>query len=583
MNLHGRVWGVLLTAVLCLAGSAVCRGVTAGTEVSERRLALIRQAVQEELAKQGFEAGVFGLTKAVLAEFFRQEPDCPAGVTLAEPVTEAECREAARQVHREVVAKNRPDLDKAAIEAEAAKLFPVYAEGDIVEVEFQPNPARRDRVRGPYQGRTPNAVVIGRRQIMVVDIAAVKGNEALLLMLDATRSGELRKAYVDGKVNAYNEEKEKYSESVRLVARREQYLLGAQRNEERGYVFLDGAWRSVRDAVPIVIEAERSARLAEQRRQVEQAAAAALKEATAVAAAEVAIAARGASAPAGDPQAELAELNARIEAEKQRASESVASADTSGETTAVSPEGPEHRTSAASATVAIAEEDGGVTWVVVAVVLLFVLATAGFFAYTFMRQRAARDPRKFFEGHGRLERNFWALADADPEHFKYVAYRFPTMEDARAALLHLSFISEGPGNQLRSSRELEFGLYPHQDKWVCFVGGTDMHYALWREASAILPELPQAEYFRVSTAPDVQLEVPDIEQLLRDEALSIEHVENREGVGDDFSQYYVYRAPDKKGALDFLKRANVSEAGVHVVVQTPEGTWGKDENGIYEE
>jgi len=582
-DLRRRVWGALLTALLCVAGSGVCRGVTAGSEVTERRLGLIRKLVQEELDRQGPDAGVFGVSKAVLTEFFKQEPDCPSGVTLAEPTTEEECREAARQLAKELVAKRFPDLDEAAIAAEAAKKFPVFAEGDIVEVDFRLNPARPEHIRGPYEGRTANSVVIGRRQIMVADIAAIKGNEALLAMFDAARSEQLRREYVDGKINGYTEAKEKYSESVRAAARRNCYLKGTQQNEERGYVFLDGTWRGVRDAVPLVLEAERTARLAERKRRAEEAAAALQKEAAAVSVAETAVSVLGPSTLAVDPEAELADLTARMAARKtepQGEAPAENEAKTGG-TEASAGTGPSTPVPA-PVELAPAPDEGGLPWVLIVVLAIFVLGSAGGVAFAFMRQRA-RDPHKFFESHGRLERNFWALAEADPAHFKYVAYRFPTMEEARGALLHLSFISEGPDGQLKCSRELEFGFYSHQGKWVSFVGGADMHYALWREASAILPELPQAEYFRVSTAPEVQLEVPDIEQLLRDEALNIEHVGNREGEGDDYSQYYVYRASDKRSALEFLKRANVSEAGVHVVVETPEGTWGKDENGIYEE
>jgi hypothetical protein len=304
----------------------------------------------------------------------------------------------------------------------------------------------------------------------------------------------------------------------------------------------------------------------------------------ALAVAETAVAGLGRSTLAVDPQAELAALNARLEAERKKAAEEspLDTTETPTEPEGAAPGATPGAGPSGQAAAGPADEGGGLPALFIVIIALFVLGTLGGAVFALTRRRA-RDPRKFFEGQGRLQRNFWALADADPEHFKYVAYRFPTMDEARGALLQLSFISEGPDNQLRCSRELEFGFYPHQDRWVSFVGGTDMHYALWREASAVLPELPQAEYFRVSTAPEVKLEVPDIGQLLRDEALKIEHVENREGEGDDFSQYYVYRAPDKQSALEFLKRANVSEAGVHVVVQTPDGTWGKDENGIYEE
>jgi hypothetical protein len=565
---------------------APCRGITEGTEVSARRLALIQRLVAERFAQDGLDAGVFSIAKSVLAEFFKAEPTCPAALTLADPVTEDECRQAARQMARDLVAKKFPDLDAAALEAEAAKQFPVYAEGDIVEVEFQLNPARRERLRGPYEGRTPTYVIIGRRQIMLADLAVVEGNEAQILMFDLQRSTELRRNYIDQKTQAYTEARDKYSESVRQIARREHYRRGAEQNEERGYVFLDGSWGSVRDAVPKIIETERTRLQAEQQRRAEAAAAAVQQEAAALVAAESAAADLGSPTRWRDPAGELADQNARAEAERKRVA-AAAEEEQRKQAEAARLKAEEEARQAApaassSAAAQTQEAEGGLPWLFIAIAAVVVLVAAGGVGFALMRRRS-RDPAKFFEGKGRVQRDFWAMADADPERFKYVAYMFPTQQEAQDALLQLSFITEGSGGQLKCSREVQFGSYTHHGKFVAFVGGNDLHYALWREASAVLPELPNAEYFRVSEAPGVMLEIPDIEQLLRDENLKVEHVENREGEGKDYSQYYVYRAPDKQNALEFLKRARVTEAGVHVIVQTPEGTWGKDENGIYQE
>jgi hypothetical protein len=219
---------------------------------------------------------------------------------------------------------------------------------------------------------------------------------------------------------------------------------------------------------------------------------------------------------------------------------------------------------------------------IIGVVVLGAIGGIGFWIWK-SKQGAASQAQKFFKGRGKLQKDFWSMAEEDPDNFKYVAYRFPTIEEARKALVQLSYITEATGGELKCLKDILFGFYPHQEKFVSFVGGPALHYALWREASAIFPELPGAEYFRVSPAPDVHLEIPDIEALLRDENLQVSHVENREGEGDDYSQYYVYRAPNKLNAIEFLKRVNVQEPGVHVLVETPEGTWGKDENGIYQE
>jgi hypothetical protein len=571
---------------LCVLAGAPCYGVTEGTQVSEQRLALIRRLVAERFAQDGLSAGAFSIAKTVLAEFFKAEPTCPSASALADVVTEEDCKQAARQMARDLLAKKFPDLDMAVLEAEAAKQFPVYAEGEIVEVEFQLNPARRERLRGPFEGRTASYIVVGRRQIMVADLAAVEGNAAQLMMFDLQRSSDLRRKYIEQKTQAYTESRAKYNESVRQVARREHYRQGAEQNEQRGYVFLDGAWSSVRDAVPKIIETERGKLQAEEARRAAAAAAAIRQEAGALGVAESAVADLGAPRRWLDPASELADQTAQLEAESKRlaaaAEEEARQQAEAAEAEAARLKAAEARQEGTPSAAAQPQEEGGVPWLFIVIAVVVVLTALGSVVFVVTRRRA-RDPARFFEGKGRLQRDFWAMADADPEHFKYVAYLFPAMQDAQNALLQLSFITAGTGGQLKCSRNIELGVYPHQGKFVAFVGGTELHYALWREASAVLPEIAEAQYFRVSEAPEVMLEIPDIEQLLRDANLKVEHVENREGEGKDYSQYYVYRSPDKQNALEFLKRANVTEAGVHVIVQTPEGTWGKDENGIYQE
>ncbi|NLF19422.1 MAG: hypothetical protein GX595_19510 [Lentisphaerae bacterium] len=586
----GPLRAVVLAALLGLAGAMVCRAVTEGTDLSQRRLELLRRLAQESLQRDGLEAGILTLSRAVLEEFFKADPGCPSTLKLAAPVTEEDCRQAARQIVRDLVARKYPDLDREALESEAAKRYPIYAEGDLVEVEYQANPVRRDRVRGAYQGRTPNSIIVGRRQVMIADMAKVAGNEELILRFDAERSGALRQEFIDAKVRDYEAERDAYAETVREVARRERYRLGAEENERRGYVFFEGAWVPVREAAPMVVEAERGRLQDEARRRAEEAVQAMQREARAVRTAELAAAALGGAAPGPDPAVERAALTARLEAEKARlaaADEARRQADAEAAAAAeaarrAAEEAARRAAEAAAAQPSTAGAEGGVPLIFLVIIGVIVLGLVVGAIAAFLHRRA-KDPKRFFQGTGRLQRDFWAQAEADPTHFKYVAYRYPTMEEARSALLQLSYINEAPGAQLRCHRDILYGFYPHQDKFVSFVGGANLHYALWREASAVLPELPGAEYFRVSTAPDVMLEIPDIEQLLRDEDLKIEHVENREGEGDDYSRYFVYRAPDKQNALEFLKRARVSEPGVHVLVETPEGTWGKDENGIYQE
>ena len=192
--------------------------------------------------------------------------------------------------------------------------------------------------------------------------------------------------------------------------------------------------------------------------------------------------------------------------------------------------------------------------------------------------------KKFFEGKGKTQKDFWEKAKADPENFKYVAYLFPSTKDATAALQKLTYITVTANGELKCTKDnLLFGTYPHQDGAVAYIGGTDFHYAPWREATAVLPELEGAQYFKVSTEPSVMLDVPDIDRMASEQNIKIESlgIEDVRETGGGVTRCYKYRAESKDMAMLFLENFQVNEEGIVVQVETPEGIWGKDENGIY--
>ena len=151
------------------------------------------------------------------------------------------------------------------------------------------------------------------------------------------------------------------------------------------------------------------------------------------------------------------------------------------------------------------------------------------------------------------------------------------MEGARAALLNLSYMRDNSG-QVKCRADILYGSYPHQDKAVAFLGGPRLGYAMWREATALWPELPGAEYFRVSTAPEVSLDVPDIQALMADKDINITFVERREA--EDFTMHHIYNAPDEKSAMTFLEKVEIKSPDVNIVVETPDLIYRKNIKGL---
>jgi hypothetical protein len=52
---------------------------------------------------------------------------------------------------------------------------------------------------------------------------------------------------------------------------------------------------------------------------------------------------------------------------------------------------------------------------------------------------------------------------------------------------------------------------------------------------------------------------------------------------DDSAVWMVYTAPSKADAMDFLSRQQINKPLYYVVVETPDGNFGRDKDGIYQE
>ncbi|MCK5803793.1 MAG: hypothetical protein KAI66_13210 [Lentisphaeria bacterium] len=596
----GFEWTIATRALrggVCLSIFAVALcGVPRGNAqtVSQKRLAVLATLVQEHYAKEGLESSDIRVRSHVIEQFYKLTPDFPKGVPSITPVTSEMCRAGASKVAEKLVNQRHALLDQDKLEEEAKEKYPIYEKGSFVTVYSLPNPVRPTKVRGIYQDRNATTLQIGRHKVLLRDMAAVDPNntndfvdsKAELLKFNPVASRGLRKQYVQKKNDANDAIRSAYKTKVEEHLYQAECQLATAKNEAAGYMLVEGQWKALRDVVSTVIS--------QARRHIASKRDAAAKErmASLVSTAERMMSADRdfrSSAPGimqEDPVVILADRARAAELAAKAAQETatISGADPTANTNVVTdPAGdtPSGQTGQATPPVVSEKRTLFPIWMV-AVIAFVVLGLIGSFIYMKKKRADGQDHAKFFKGKGQMQKDFWAAADADPENFKYVAYRYPEADRARQALLQLSYMMEVAGDA-RTRNNVLFGNYEHQGKFVTFVGGTELHYALWREASAVFPEFPGAEYFRVSTAPEVKLELPDLDALQNDQNLKIEQVEVREGTGTDFSTYYVYRAPNRRNAIEFLKHANVSESGVHVLVETPEGTWGKDENGIYQE
>jgi len=561
--------------------------------LSARRLALADKLAMQFFAEHPLETAAEQALSTLLPIFLEKSPDLPSRPSAA-PITDADLQTAVEREVTRLAQTHVPVPDRDALYAQAAAKYPIYQPGDKVVVVYRANPRYSTAHEGAYQGRSGAYLKVGARMIRIADMVGIDNNDVELLKFNPEESERLRQEFVAAEMEKHRLAQAEYKKAQRPEVNTRLSAQTKLSNEKAGYTLVQNAWLGPELVMSTAID---TARRQTRQQQQERANQERLGKIAVIESQAQSLISKNTLAPAIerlDPE----EIIRTQKAEAQRLADAEAKRIAAEEEAKRLREQAELKRLADEEARRLAEKRASETVVApepsktpLHRILLFgmigavVLVTVGIVVAIIIQKRRAKNTfKKFFEGRGKLQRDFWAMADADPEHFKYVAYMFPDLKEANGALQKLSYIRTAPNGDLRSTRDILFGAYPHQEGAVCFVGGVNLHYALWREATAVLPELPNAVYFKVSTEPDVQLEIPDIDKLAADKDIHVENlgVQELAGAHGEFTRCYRYRTDTKKAALDFLESFVVNEEGIVIHVETQEGTWGKDENGIFE-
>ncbi|MBX7233853.1 MAG: hypothetical protein K1X65_05665 [Caldilineales bacterium] len=169
-----------------------------------------------------------------------------------------------------------------------------------------------------------------------------------------------------------------------------------------------------------------------------------------------------------------------------------------------------------------------------------------------------------------------------------VIYRFPTLDAAQQAIRQLSFIHEAADTgELISTEVIEFGCYRNEEaQGEVIVCGKEMTAALWREAMDKLAAAGGTLFRQQEpTSGDQRTEIggqraADGGQKAGAAAGAVTFVnEFQKGI----NTYRVHRGPSKAAAMAFLQAHPVDRNFFYLVVETPEGNFGRDVDGIYAE
>ena len=165
----------------------------------------------------------------------------------------------------------------------------------------------------------------------------------------------------------------------------------------------------------------------------------------------------------------------------------------------------------------------------------------------------------------------------------FTLFVMPDGDAAEKAMLELSFIHKAADSgKLICERMMTFGCYETTEngkptgKYEVMVAGNDLTLSEFRQAEEIFARYGGTR--KNSDAPSADVKV----QAKTGNASRVRYAETVKG-NDGISVYEVYKGPDKASAMEFLKTKPVSKRFYYVVVDTPEGSFGRDINGFYQE
>ena len=178
--------------------------------------------------------------------------------------------------------------------------------------------------------------------------------------------------------------------------------------------------------------------------------------------------------------------------------------------------------------------------------------------------------------------SYWWARNVAQKFDPCVLFIFDNEGDARDALLELDCIhvAEDTGN-LICTETLMFGYYQRDDgRYDAVICGEELTHELWAKAKKSF------EKHRGKLKNDAEPEKKVISESKKTQAIEeVIYVKeySEEGLYGGTHTYRIYKAPDAAAAKAFLKRNPVNKPLYSIVVETPDGNWGRDIDGISQE
>lgn len=194
------------------------------------------------------------------------------------------------------------------------------------------------------------------------------------------------------------------------------------------------------------------------------------------------------------------------------------------------------------------------------------------------RAFAARENKGIrYQDHGHA-RSAW-MATHLATYTPVVIYRFSSLAAAEDAIRQLSYIHEATDTgELITDEVIEFGCYiTEEGQGEVIVCGKLLTHTMWREAREKLAAAGGTLFREQAPEESAPASKPKPAAIT---AASVTFVrEHQKGM----HTYRVHRGPSKAAAMAFLQNHPVTRNFYYLIVETPEGNFGRDIDGIYVE
>jgi hypothetical protein len=193
--------------------------------------------------------------------------------------------------------------------------------------------------------------------------------------------------------------------------------------------------------------------------------------------------------------------------------------------------------------------------------------------------------------------SYWIARMQVTKKDPFVLYNFDSLDSAINAIREVPCIhmAEDSG-RLICTETLDFGVYPMKEGgYDAFLCGPNLTHDMWKIAKASFIKHGGRPRGQGDLEPEKTIKKADLKEpektikkadLKEPEKVKFIRKENQQKIvgGVPFIMTYeIYRGPDAATAQSFLSTKKVTQPRYYIIVETPQGNYGRDIDGIYRE